>query len=59
MPVAAMYLSEMVLRNAYNGINGVITSHYFNCIPTLLEDRVGQGLRYVELPNPVSKEITD
>ena len=59
IPVAAMYLSAMILRNAHNCTNGGITSLYFNCLPPIFEDWVGQGPRYVELPNPVSEDITN
>ena len=38
MPVAAMYLSAMILRNAHICMNGGITSHYFNCLPPIFED---------------------
>ena len=55
MPVAEMYLIAMLLRNAYNTMNGSNTCEYFNMIPPTFESWVSQGpaerrIRVVNLP---------
>ena len=43
MPVGAMYLSAMILRNALNTLNPNITATYFACHPPTLENWLSQG----------------
>ena len=43
MPVGAMCLSAMILRNAYNCIHPGLTSQYFYLNPPSLETWLGQG----------------
>jgi hypothetical protein len=43
MPVASMYLTAMILRNALNCLSPGITSQYFHCNPPTLEHWLAQG----------------
>lgn len=43
MPVSHIYLTAMLLRNAYNCFNGGLTSRYFRCQPPSFADWVSQG----------------
>ena len=43
MPVKHMYLTAMILRNAFNTMNPGQTSQYFNLPPPSLEDWLTQG----------------
>jgi hypothetical protein len=45
MRVARTYLVAMILRNAYNTLNGGLTSKYFACRPPSFSDWVSQGPR--------------
>lgn len=43
MPVKNIYLTAMILRNAYVTMNGGITAEYFNLIPPTFEIWTSQG----------------
>ncbi len=43
MPVAKMYITAMIMRNAYVTINGCETTKYFNCVAPTLECWLAQG----------------
>jgi hypothetical protein len=43
MPVGAMYLTAMILRNALNTINPTNTSQYFHLNPPTLEEWLAHG----------------
>ena len=43
MPVKQMYLTALILRNAFNTMQPNNTSQYFNILPPSLEEWLAQG----------------